>query len=449
MTADHLRLSRAAESEVASLARPLVDDPDLDHLVRRIASARFVCLGGASHGTHEFYEWRSRLTRRLVEHGDFGWIGVEADWPDCRRIHRWVTGRDRPDRSAAEVLAGFARWPEWMWANREVADFLDWLSAWNRELPTQRRVGFYGLDVYSLWDSLRRIRVWLAAHAPESVPDADRAWACFLPCREDRRRSGRGTPLVPSAHEAEVVDLLAGVQARALDLHGDTEFDAELDAEFDAEFDAVQSAVVAAGAERYYRAIVGADGSSWNLRDHQMTGTVERIAERHDPDTKGVVWAHNSHVGDARATDMASAGTVNIGQLLRERHGLDAVALVGTAAHRGRVLAARAWGAPEQSLPLPDARPGSHEELLHRVLGRPSVLIFDGSMAGPWLGAWAGHRAVGVVYDPVHEADSYVPTLMGGGYDAQLWFEQTSPVRPLPHERAPSGPEPETEPGEF
>lgn len=439
MTADRVRLSAAAESQAAALARPLVDDRDLDSLVHRLASVRFACLGEATHGTHEFYDWRARISRRLVEEAGFGWIGVEGDWPDCWRIHRWVTGQDRPERSAAEVLAGFGRWPEWMWANREVADFLDWLRAWNRDRPAHRRVGFYGLDVYSLWDSLRRIRAWLAEHAPEALPDAERAWTCFLPYREDPQRYARGTRLVPASCESEVVGLLASVHARAR----------SLDLREDATFDAVQNAVVAAGAERYYRAMVRADGTSWNLRDHHMTDTVERLADRHGPDAGGIVWAHNTHVGDARATDMAAVGMVNIGQLLRERHGLAAVALVGMAAHRGRVLAARSWGAPEHPFLLPDARPGSHEELLHRVLGRQALLVFDGSMSGPWLGAWAGHRAVGVVYDPAHEGGNYVPTLMGARYDAQLWFEQTSPVRPLHHEPTPAEPELETEPSGF
>jgi erythromycin esterase-like protein len=437
MTVGVARLTAAAEDEVTALARPLASPDDLDPLVARLATVRFACLGEASHGTHEFYGWRAELTRRLVEEEGFAWIGVEGDWPDCWRIHRWVTGQDDQERTADGVLAGFDRWPEWMWANHEVASFLDWLRAWNLERAPERRVGFYGLDVYSLWDSLRRIRDWLGTHAPDALTDAERAWQCFVPFHEDPHRYAWGTRLVPASCEDDVVRLLATVRART---HGLREESA---------FDALQNALVAAQAERYYRTMVRADGASWNIRDRHMTDTADRLAARHGPGSRGVVWAHNTHVGDARATDMARAGMVNVGQLLRERYGDDAVALVGMAAHRGHVLAASSWGAPERSFALPVARAGSHEDLLHRVLRRPSVLVFGPDRSGPWLGVRAGHRAVGVVYDPARESGNYVPTVMGARYDAQLWFEETGPVRPLHHEPPPSGPELETEPSGF
>ncbi len=437
MTVGVARLAAAAETEVAALARPLDTARDLDGLVARLAPVRFACLGEASHGTHEFYSWRADLTRRLVAEEGFSWIGVEGDWPDCWRIHRWVTGQDGSAATAVEVLGRFERWPEWMWANHEVAGFLEWLRGWNLERDPERRVGFYGLDVYSLWDSLRRIREWLAGHAPDAMPDADRAWQCFVPLGEDPHRYAWATRLVPASCEREVVDLLTAVRSRT---HGLRE---------EAAFDALQNAMVAAGAERYYRTMVRADGASWNVRDEHMTDTADRLSARHGPASKGVIWAHNTHVGDARATDMARVGMVSVGQLLRQRHGTAAVGLVGMAAHRGRVLAGRSWGAPEEVKPLPIARHDSHEDLLHRVLGRPSVLVFGPDRSGPWLGGVGGHRAVGVVYDPEHERANYVPTVMGERYDAQLWFEETGPVRPLHHEPPPSGPELETAPSGY
>ena len=170
-----------AVSEIRSLASPLTGPDDLDPLIERVGSDRYVCIGEASHGTHEYYWWRATLSRRLIEEHGFTWIGVEGDWPDCWRINRWVRGHGDHDLDAPALLSRFERWPTWMWANREVAEFLDWLREWNAGRPPHLRVGFYGLDVYSLWDSLRRIISWLEANAPDAVPSAIRAWQCFVP----------------------------------------------------------------------------------------------------------------------------------------------------------------------------------------------------------------------------------------------------------------------------
>lgn len=422
--------------ELRSLARPLGRPADLDGLVEHLAPDRFVCLGEASHGTHEFYTWRAELSRRLVlEHG-FTWIGVEGDWPDCWRINRWVRGLDHRQLDAAQLLAGFERWPTWMWANLEVAGFLDWLREENLTRPPHRRVGFYGLDVYSLWDSLRIVLSWLEEHAPDAVPDALRAWQCFVPYGEDPHQYAWSTRLVPESCEGDVVRLLLEVRRRTAALVGDDE----------SAFDAAQNAETAVGAEQYYRVMVRGDRTSWNIRDRHMAATVDRIARHLGPRSKGLVWEHNTHVGDARATDMAPAGLVTVGQLLRESHAADGVALVGFAAHRGAVVAAGGWGEPEQVLRVPEALPGSHEDLLHRGLAEPAVLDFGADRSGPWLSARRGHRAIGVVYEPRRERGNYVPTVMGGRYDALLWFEHADALHPLHHEGRPREPELETEP---
>jgi erythromycin esterase len=425
--------------EVRGLARPLVTRDDLDPVVDAVGSSRFVCLGEASHGTHEFYRWRAELSRRLVEERGVTWIGVEGDWPDCSRINRWVRGLDHEDLDARGVLASFERWPTWMWANTDVADFLDWLHDWNLARLPENRVGFYGLDVYSLWDSLAAVIGWLDANLPEAVPAALRAWQCFVPFGEDPHRYARSTRLVPASCEDEVVDLLVEVRRRVHLVEPADE----------ARFDVVQNAEVAAGAERYYRAMVRGDRTSWNVRDHHMVDTLDRLTEHLGPHSKGLVWAHNTHVGDARATDMASAGMVNVGQLVRERHAGEGVGLVGFAGHHGTVLAGSAWGAPEQVMRLPAARPGSHEDLLHRAVGAPGVLVFPERRDSAWLSSRRGHRAVGVVYAPEREAANYVPTVMGARYDALLWFEDTRALRPLHHEQRPLEPEYETEPTGF
>lgn len=439
-------------ADIRALARPLDGDAALDAIIDRARSCRFVAIGEASHGTHEFYEWRARLTRRLIEETGASWIGVEGDWPDCWRIDRWVRGLADAELDARAVLAGFDRWPTWMWANTDVADFLDWLREHNRGRPADSRVGFYGLDVYSLWDSLQRVMTWLAAREPDAVPLASRAWQCFAPFDKDPHRYAWNTRLVPASCEDDVVDLLVEVRRRAA-------------ADGDDAFDALQNAAVAVEAERYYRAMVRTDRGSWNIRDLHMMDTGDRIAAHlaaqpgphpsphpgphPGPQGQGVLWAHNTHVGDARATTMADAGLLNLGQLLRERHGRDQTLLVGMASYVGEVTAARAWGDPEERMPVPAARENSHEGLLHRALGEPAAIDFGADRARPWLAHRAGHRAIGVVYDPASESGNYVPTTIGERYDALLWFESTRALLPLHHEKTPEEAEYETEPSGY
>jgi erythromycin esterase-like protein/adenine/guanine phosphoribosyltransferase-like PRPP-binding protein len=424
--------------EIRTLARPLRSGADLGELVDQVSDSRFVCLGEASHGTHEYYQWRAEISRRLIETSGFTWIGVEGDWPDCWRINQWVRSLAERDLDAAQMLMEFERWPTWMWANRDVADFLDWLRAFNLARSPDDRVGFYGLDVYSLWDSLREVIGWLEVNAPASLKAAMQAWQCFVPFREDPHRYAYSTRLVPQTCEADVVALLVEMRRRARERAGD-----------EAAFAAVQNAEVAAGAEQYYRAMVRGDRSSWNVRDHHMADTIDRLGAHLGPASKGIIWEHNTHVGDARATDMASEGMVNVGQLVRERHHGEGVSLVGFAGHRGSVLAGSGWGAPEQVMEVPPARARTHEDLLHRALGEPSVLTFGPDRAGPWLAGWFGHRAIGVVYAPERERGNYVPTRMGGRYDALVWFEDTRALEPLHHEGRPVEPEYETEPTGF
>jgi len=425
-------------AEVASITA-LAGAGCLDALVANVGSARFVGIGEASHGTHEFCAWRAILSRRLISEHGFTWIGVEGDWPDCARINRWVRGQAEQHLDAHQLLDRFERWPTWMWANEEVAEFLDWLHGVNLGRPEADRVGFYGLDVYSLWDSLREIVAWLDEHAPDSVPAAREAVACFAPFGEDPHRYGWCTRIVPTSCEADVVALLAEVLRRSVALHEGRE----------GAFDAAQNAEVAVGAERYYREMVRGDRESWNIRDHHMADTIDRIATHLGSSSKGLIWEHNTHIGDARATEMAQEGIVNVGQLLRERHRHDEVALVGFASHRGTVLAAAEWGAPERVLDVPAAQLGTHEDLLHRTLGVDAVLVFGGDRSGPWFSAWLGHRAIGVVYQPSREHGNYVRTRMGERYDALIWIENTEALHPLHRERHPRAAEYETEPSGF
>jgi len=419
-----------AVAEIRAAARPLADPADLEPVVQAARERRVVCIGEASHGTHEFYVWRAELTRRLIEDDGLRFVAVEGDWPDCWRVDQWVRGQGDPDLRAVDVLRSFERWPTWMWANEETADFLTWLRDHNESLAPEERVGFYGLDVYSLWDSLWEVMHWLEQHDPEALPTAMRAWECFSPYGGDPQHYAWMTRVVPDSCEEEVVAMLATVEDRARRRTGDGSV-----------LNAVQNARVAAGAEEYYRAMMRGDRQSWNVRDRHMVETLDLLLS---PDgesarpTRGVVWAHNTHVGDATATDMASVGMVNLGQLARERYGRDHVLLVGLGCHRGSVVAASAWGEPEHYYEVPVARPRSHEALLHDALGSPAVLVTPtevrtgtGVERPSWWTDRRGHRAIGVVYNPLRESGNYVPTVIGRRYDAFLWFEHAEGLRPL------------------
>ncbi|MDQ4143726.1 MAG: erythromycin esterase family protein [Actinomycetota bacterium] len=411
--------------EIRSLATPLHTPSDIDRLLDRIGDARYVLLGEASHGTGDYYSWRAEVSKRLIAERGFSFVAVEGDWPDCFRVNRWVKGRSDQDRSAGEVLGEFERWPTWMWANEEVAEFAAWLHDHNRASGTD--AGFYGLDVYSLWDSLHAVLGYLTASHPQALDSARKAFRCFEPFGEDPKRYAMATNLVPDSCEDDVIQLLVELRSNP----------PKLDADPEAEFDARQNAEVLAGAERYYRAMMRGGGESWNVRDVHMADTLDHIIGFHGSDSRAIVWEHNTHIGDARGTDMAARGLVNVGQLVRERHGDLGVVLVGFGGHRGSVIAADYWGAPMRRMEVPEAPPSSHEDLLHRALGAPSLLVFPEERGSPWLSASRGHRAIGVVYDPDQERlGNWVPTVMGRRYDAFLSFDLTEALHPI-HFEAP------------
>jgi erythromycin esterase len=428
--------------DVAGMAAPLTDAGDFDSLLDRVGQAQVVMLGEASHGTHEFYQWRARLTQRLVSELGFAFVAVEGDWPDCERVDRSVRWREGAPEDPREALRAFERWPTWMWANEEVVDFSRWLRSFNADREPSARVGFHGLDVYSLWESLRAILLHLREHDPEAVEDALAAYRCFEPYGEDPQQYAMATRFVPEGCEDQVVDLLARMRERAI-----TE---GVRPGSDDELSAWQNAEVVAGADHYYRAMVRGNVESWNIRDRHMAETLDRLMAYYGPGAKAVVWAHNTHVGDARGTDMATIGEVNIGQLARDRYGREQVVLVGFGCHRGTVVAGEAWGAPMQVMPVPAARNGSLEDILHDTAPERALFVFPdsgpGGQTSDLLTDELGHRAIGVVYHPEQERwGNYVPTKLGDRYDAFVWLDQTRGVRPL-RAREAAATEPETWP---
>jgi erythromycin esterase len=252
---------------IRSLSRPLRSPADLDPLVDHIADGHYVLLGEASHGTHEYYAWRSTLSRRLIEEKGFSFIAVEGDWPDCYRVNRYAKGYSDSGDSAHDVLHAFERWPTWMWANEEIVELAEWLRRYNDDRPEEKKIGFYGLDVYSLWDSLYQVLGYLGKHAPSALPAARRAFRCFEPYGEDVHEYARATRWVDESCEDEVIDLLAELRrsARAYPQDGP-----------EAHFNAEQNALVVKNAEHYYRTMVHGGPESWNIRDRHMVQTLER-----------------------------------------------------------------------------------------------------------------------------------------------------------------------------
>jgi erythromycin esterase len=423
---------------VRALARPLENAADLDPLIQQIGDAEYVLLGEASHGTAEYYTWRTLLSQRLIREKGFSFIAVEGDWPDCYRVNRYVKGTGGREETAREVLRGFDRWPTWMWANLEIVKLVEWLRDHNANRPQQERVGFYGLDVYSLWDSLYAVMSYLQRVDPALLPAARRAYRCFEPYGEDVQEYAQATVFVPTSCEDEVVALLAHLRRKAAEHCADDR---------EAYFQAEQNALVVKNAEAYYRAMVRGGPESWNVRDRHTTETLERLMRHHGPEARAIVWEHNTHIGDARFTDMAEEGMVNIGQLVRERHENEGVVLVGFGSHRGTVIAAREWEAPMRIVSVPPARSGSWEDILHRAGSDNKLLLFaDQDEAKPLL-EQHGHRAIGVVYRPEHEhLGNYVPTILPRRYDAFLYLDETQALHPLPARARQEGEVPETFP---
>jgi erythromycin esterase-like protein len=409
--------------EIRSLARPLNDPSDLDPLLDQIGDARYVLLGEASHGTSEFYTWRAGISRRLITEKGFSFIAVEGDWPDCYTVNRYV--KHLGGETAEEVLHAFSRWPTWMWANREIVELAEWMHAHNANLPVDRQAGFFGLDVYSLWESMHAVLEYLERLDPQLAQNARRAYACFEPYEDDAQEYARATVLVPTSCEDETVRILSQLRSRAPEFRDDGR---------DAYFNAEQNALVARNAELYYRTMVQGGAGSWNVRDNHMVESLNRLMNHHGPRARAIVWEHNTHIGDARFTDMARSGMVNVGQLVRQEHEREGVVLVGFGTHSGSVIAGDEWGAPMESMRVPEARDGSYEHAMKEAEVGDSLFLFSGREPNETqhLREVRGHRAIGVVYNPRTEHwGNYVPTILPGRYDSFIYLEKTQGVDPL------------------
>jgi erythromycin esterase-like protein len=398
-------------------------------LLEEIGDARLVLIGEATHGTHEFYRTRAELTRALISTRGFNLVAVEADWPDAYRVNQWV--RHAVTESEAETaLADFTRFPRWMWRNREVVAFIHWLRMHNASQPAASRVGFYGLDLYSLHASIEAVLTYLKKVDPPGAERARYRYGCFEHFGEDTQAYGYAASFgLSRSCEDDVVAQLVDLRHRAAEY---ARRDGRIAA--DEYFFAEQNARLVRNAEQYYRSMFGGRVESWNVRDTHMMETLEALIAHVQQTTGGaraIVWAHNSHLGDARATQMGESGELNLGQLVRQKYGPKSF-LVGFTTHAGSVTAASNWDEPAQRKRVRPSITASYERLFHDTgLDRCLLLLRDGALRQA-LQDERLERAIGVIYRPESERLShYFRARLPEQFDAVLHIDQTTALEPL------------------
>ncbi len=407
------------------------DSTDYDALMDMIGNASVVCIGEASHGTHEFYRERAKITKRLIDEKGFHAVAVEADWPDAYRVNRFVRAIS-DDQTANEALSGFkARFPTWMWRNADVLDFAGWLRGFNDSVEDEsQKVGFYGVDLYSLFSSIEAVIQYLEQVDPEGAKSARRRYSCFDHYGDEAQAYGYATAagIAQSCQDA-VVTQLTELRHRAAELANQSDLPPD---EF---FYAEQNARLVANAEQYYRSMFSGRVSSWNLRDRHMAETIDALVahlSKTHRRAKVVVWEHNSHLGDARFTEMGQQGELNVGQLVRERYNEDAV-LIGFSTYTGTVTAADDWDQPALRKRVRPALKDSYEDVFHQIATTPYYLTFRGdSVAAEELDQERLQRAIGVIYRPDTERQShYFHARLPYQFDAMIHFDETRAVEPL------------------
>lgn len=407
-------------------AQPFEKRDQLLPLLEAMAERSHVLLGESTHGTAEYYRWRGEISKTLIQDHAFRFVVVEGDWADCYKLNRYVRHEPEAGASAREIMNTFDRWPQWLWANEETAAFIEWLRDYNAERPADAQVGFYGMDLYGLADSMEDLAAYLKASHPALEATAREAIECLQPFSQEVFAYAR-------AHQLGGVDCAEAVQAL---FEGLVELYEEIEAQKkSAVFRAKLDGLVIKNAENHLRHLGTPGKAAWNARVDHFLETIEKLMAKKGPDGKGIVWAHNTHIGDARATPMESQGSTNIGQLLRERHGQSRIFALGMGTYQGGLLAGEAWDSPRQVMTMPPAAAGSLEALMEerareRDTGQLYWLFDSEDWRGP-LASPIGHRAIGVTYAPALDTRSYVPTLLPLRYDGFLFFRQTGPLTPI------------------
>ncbi len=409
-------------SSLLTVSSPFETASDLDILTPYFGEARYVLLGESSHGTSEYYQLRADITKKLLSEQDFSFIALEGDWPYIYHANRYVKGYPNAPATAEEALLASGRWPQWMWANEEFSELVEWLREYNEKLPMEKRIGLYGIDMQNMVGSLEAALDSLGEKNPDLTARIKEKYACLQDYSE-------GLVGYAQAHAYEGVNCESEVKAALTKMRqAYTGEDISSSPEL---FNIKQNMIAVKYGERYARAMAMGGPYSWNTRVQFMYEAVDRLSDWYGEGAKGVVWAHNTHVGDARATDMAEAGMVNIGQLLREEYGEDQIYIVGFGTNRGTVKAGRSWGEQGEIMTIPPAVTGSIEDLLLKLNKPALVLTFDREEIPALLGEKIGHRAKGVVYNPEDEQYNYVPTVLPRRYNAFIFLEETTALNPI------------------
>jgi erythromycin esterase-like protein len=407
-----------------TLARPLRHADDLNPLLDAVGHARLVLLGESSRGTREFYTWRDNLSRRLIRERGFSFIAIEGDWATLLPLDRYVRHRPGAPASAREALLQIERWPRWLWANREIETLAEWLRVFNHGRAAERRIGIHGIDLYAIWESLDAVETFYQTHLPQSAARVHELYRLLRAFRGDYQAYADYVQRTRSSAQAAVAWVARELAAR---------YRYATPAQRDPLFEVLQHAKVVESGERFLRSMARPGPHSWNARADHFEQSVARLLVHYGPGSRAVVWAHNTHVGDARATDMVQAGEVNVGQLARERHGADAVFALGFGTATGTVLAARTWEGRRHTMQTPMPRPDSLEAALLASGGGDRILIIDrASPAAAILRRALPHRAIGVVFDPRRERwANYVSSRLAERYDAFVFIPNTHALQPL------------------
>jgi erythromycin esterase len=399
-------------------ALPLNSPNDLDPLIEAAAGHKLVLLGEASHGTSEFYAWRSTISRRLITEHGFSFIAVEGDWASLYRLNKYVKHLENAPASAVEAMHQFSRWPEWMWGNTDVAELIEWMREYNSDRSPEAMIGFYGMDVYGQWEAMDDLLAYAELYIPEHYEAIAAKVQCFANFDRDEWMYARATAQMNYSCKREMEQLVSLLASLRSTLEQDNEA---------AYFRAKQNALVVKNAEDYFRLAVLGNNDAWNSRVDHMWLSVKRLFGLYGRDSKGVVWAHNTHVGDASATSMGQHGMYNIGHLSRHEMGEDKVFITGFGTYQGKVNAGSQWGTPMQIMEVPNAIQGSLEHAFMQFDKADFLLVFDDDdRHATFLQQAIGHRAIGVVYNPANEAGNYVPSQFTKRYDAFIFIRETT-----------------------
>jgi erythromycin esterase len=410
------------ENEIIKKAIPLRGEESLESLINGLRDKKIVMLGESSHGTEEYYRWRQLVSQELISKHGFRYIAVEGEWPDCQKINRFISNKDASD--GHRLLASFDRWPTWMLANFEFLSFMEWAKAWNEKATS--KVSFFGLDIYSFYESIDRVIEILKLIDPELAIFAQEKYACLDDYRHDERSYVKSLFHSPLGCKREALDVLDAILKKNSQFHQEESL----------WFDLLQNATIVASAENYYRSMVFDEEDSWNVREEHMISTLGMLLDHFGADAKIIVWAHNTHVGDYRATDMVASKHFSIGGLAREIYGAENVGLVGLGSFEGSVIASYMWNGPVVAYDVPEARPGSIDHTCHHVVsnvGHENFYInIDPRDHDSVLNTIVGHRAIGVVYDPdLEHRGNFVPTAIGSRYDSFIYFDRTNALTPF------------------